>query len=175
MSPTFRIPALLIALSALAACGDPTKDDPSTACNEANEACESGLCDGEGGEMLPGADCLACHSAGNFTDDKAAAKESDAEDADQLFTAAGTVFADLDGTEPLQGAIVRITDADGATVELTSNGVGNFYTSTPLTAPLSAEVEVDGEIVEMGTTIDDGGCNSCHACEGAAGGKLTGP
>lgn len=177
MSARFA-PLALFPLLALVACGDPTKDDPATACNEENEACgPDELCDGEGGEMLPGSDCLACHSAGNLPDDKAAAPKasSDGEDEEELFTAAGTVFADLDGTAPLSGAIVRITDADGAVVELTTNDVGNFYTSTPLTAPLSAEIEVDGEIVEMDTTPDEGACNSCHSCEGAAGGKLTGP
>ena len=42
------------------ATGD-TGNDSSTTCDETNEACAPGTCGGEGGEMLPGADCLACH------------------------------------------------------------------------------------------------------------------
>lgn len=163
---------MLALLSLLVACGDPTADDTATSCDESNEACAPGTCDGEGANMLPGSDCIACHSPGNFADDKAArAKEEE----EKFWTAAGTVFADADGTEPLVGAIVRVTDADGNVVEMTSNAVGNFYTADPLTFPILAEVEKDGEIVEMQGEQSTGACNSCHACTGSVGSKMTGP
>ena len=149
------LPLLLIA-----ACGD-FGDDPNTACNEANEGCGPGDCGGEGATMLPGADCLACHDT--------AGEEGG------LFTAAGTVFTDADGTDGLADVIVRITDADGNVVELTSNSVGNFYTRDDLVFPIDAEVEIDGEVHAMATAVDTGACSDCHACEGAAGGKLYAP
>jgi hypothetical protein len=155
----------MLTLLLLIACAPKTGDDTSTTCDESNEACGPGTCEGEGGEMLPGSDCLSCHSSG-------AAKE--VEDAPPL-TAAGTAFVDLDGTAPLTGATVRITDAGGFILELTTNSVGNFYTNEPLTFPINAEVEVDGTVQAMGTSVDVGGCSSCHACAGSAGGKLTGP
>lgn len=166
--------SLFSLLSLLAACGGaPTGDDTATTCDETNEACGPGTCDGEGANMLPGADCLACHTPGNFPDDKAArAKE---EDEARFWTAAGTVFADPDGTEPLVGATVRVTDADGNVVEMTSNAAGNFYTADPLAFPIVAEVEKDGDIVEMQGEQETGACNGCHACTGAVGTKLVGP
>ncbi len=158
----------MLSLLLLLACAPKsTGDDTSTTCNETNESCTSGTCDGEGGEMLPGANCLACHGA-------AGAGKEEGEDGG-TFTAAGTAFADLDGTAPLVDATVRITDAGGAVVTLTTNSVGNFYTSQPLTFPIDAEVEVNGTVQAMGSSVSDGGCNSCHACAGSAGGKLTGP
>lgn len=156
----------MLTLLLLIACAPKTGDDTSTACDESNEACGPGTCDGEGGEMLPGSECLACHSSGG-------AKEEGEEGG--TFTAAGTAFADLDGTAPLAGATVRITDAGGVIVELMTNNVGNFYTSDALTFPIDAEVEVDGTVKPMASSVDVGGCNSCHACAGSAGGKLTGP
>lgn len=156
----------MLTLFLLLACAPKTGDDTSTTCDESNEACGPGTCDGEGGEMLPGSDCLACHSSSG-------AKEEGEEGG--TFTAAGTVYADLDGTSPLSGATVRITDAGGFIHELTTNSVGNFYTDQPLTFPIAAEVEVDGTVQPMGTSVDVGGCNSCHMCAGSAGGKLTGP
>lgn len=152
---------LLILLPfALSACGDDFGDDPDTTCDEENEACGPGDCEGEGASMLPGADCLACHDTPG--------------EEGGVFTAGGTVFSDLDGTDGLSDAIIRITDADGQTIELTSNGVGNFYTSKSLVPPLLAEIEVGGNITAMQTPVDTGACSSCHLCGGAAGGKLYG-
>lgn len=112
--------------------------------------------------MLPGADCLACHSA-------------DVPVEGPNFTAAGTLFTDLQGTEPLAGATVRIIDADGNTIELTTTAAGNFYTNDPIAMPFTASVEIDGESREMITEPTTGACNSCHNCGGAAGGKLYAP
>lgn len=143
----------------LLACPAPsTINDSSTTCNEANEGCEPGSCDGEGGQMLPGSDCLACH-------------DGSGEEAPR-WTAAGTAFADPDGLSPLDGATVRITDANGDVVELTTNAAGNFYTSQSLAFPIDAEIDAAGETRSMGSSVDVGGCNSCHQCAGAAGAKL---
>lgn len=147
----------------LLSCGSPAgKDDPTTVCDETNESCSRNTCDGEGGNMLPGSDCLVCHGAG-------AGGEGG------RFTAAGTAFTDIDGTAPLSGALVRITDAEGTIKELTTNSVGNFYTNQAFVFPIDAEIEVGGIVATMVASVDEGGCNSCHACQGAAAGKVTGP
>ncbi len=134
----------------------------SATCNTANEDCAPGTCGGEGGTMLPGADCLACHKVGG-------ANEA------PPFGIGGTVFTDIFGTSGASGVTVRVTDATGKVVELTSNSVGNFYTTQTVTPPLTAEVEVGGNVRAMATQPDTGACNSCHKCDGAAGGKLYQP
>jgi hypothetical protein len=131
-------------------------------CNDENESCEPGTCSGSGSRMLPGADCLACHSV-NGADEA------------PRWTIAGTAFIDRFGSAALNGATVRVTGADGATIELTTNIVGNFYTSEHVEKPYTAEVEVDGDVLTMPITQEYGGCNECHACDGTAGGKLYGP
>jgi hypothetical protein len=151
----------------LIACGIPPSGttrpigDSGFWCDPKNEDCRSGTCGGEGGSMLPGSDCLVCHKSGGGEGGR--------------FTAAGTAFKDLGGSDGLSGATVRITDANDTVVELNTNGVGNFYTTKSLTFPLNAEIEVNGTVLAMVTPVDVGACNSCHACSGAAGGKLTGP
>ena len=146
----------------------PAADDTdavSTAtCDTTNEECAPGVpgCRGDGPEMLPGADCVACHTRGG-------AREAPA------WSAGGTAFTDIDGTSPLSGATVRVTDSTGEIVEMRTNRVGNFYTSRSLTPPLTAEIEVDGQIKRMATKPETGACSSCHTCDGEAGGKLHGP
>lgn len=169
----------LLALPLSLACGDKEGDDTGTSdggatdggtdggveCDTTNEDCGPGSCDGEGANMLPGSDCVACHSPGNFEEDEG----------DAFWTAAGTVFVDDVGSDGKSGAIVRITDSTGSTVELATSSAGNFYTTDPLVPPLSAEVEVEGVVIEMGTEVETGACNSCHKCEGDAGAKLYAP
>jgi len=145
---------------ALAACGEPkggTADDPSTACNEANEDCDADVCGGDSGTMLPGSDCTVCHDGSGEA---------------LKLEIAGTVFSDIDGTSEAEGVTVRITDADGTTVEFTSNSAGNFYSQDSLTMPISAEVELNGNVMAMAAPVSTAACDSCHLCGGAAGGKL---
>lgn len=169
---------LLLLLLAAGACGgvegedehegtNGTPDQNATSCNEANEACSPGTCWGEGAQMLPGSNCLSCHSRG-----------SGAGEADQpgsWFTAGGTVFEDADGTMPAAGVTIRITDAAGTVVEMQSNAAGNFFTTTPLVTPLSAEVERGGKVQRMPLDVETGACASCHACNGAAKAKIYAP
>jgi hypothetical protein len=148
--------------------GPPSTETGGGTCDATHEACAAGVadCDGESGQMLPGSNCLACHSEGAMPE----------EDEPELWwTAGGTVFADLDGSAAADGVTVRITGADGAVVELTSNDVGNFWTREALVFPISAEVEKDGAVLAMVATQMTGACGSCHACDGSAGGKLFAP
>lgn len=140
-----------------------TTDTVDTAeCNTDNEECEPGSCGGEGANMLPGSDCLSCHTRGG--DEEA-----------PTWYAGGTLFGDIDGSDGVSGATVHITDSEGTTVDLTTSREGNFYTSKHLVPPLSASVETDDGTVEMSGTVETGACNSCHSCEGEAGGKMYAP
>jgi len=126
-------------------------------CNDANEACGAGAsCGGESATMLPGANCLNCHTGGEAGH----------------WTLAGTVFTDIDGGGKSSGATITVTDAKNQIVTMTSNSAGNFYTTKSVSFPVTAEVEQNGFTTAMGTEVSNGGCNSCHACDGAAGGKL---
>lgn len=127
-------------------------DSGSGQCNTANEDCNVNTCRGDGPNMLPGSDCLACHSPGGDRD------------ADN-FGAGGTIYTDWAGSSPMGNVTVRVTDATGKVVEMNSYRSGNFYTEQNLTPPLRAEVENEYGIIEMDRTVDDGNCNSCHVCD----------
>lgn len=91
--------------------------------------------------MLPGQDCLSCHDGTQAV----------------RWTAAGTW-----GTSA--GRAITLVDANGVTVSLTTNAAGNFYTSAPLTFPLTAWS--GGE--QMPQPVTYGGCNRCHGPGGSA-------
>ena len=138
-----------------------TDSGSSDACNTDNEDCTDGTCRGEGGEMLPGSDCLVCHKSGGGEAPP--------------WSVGGTIFADIDGTAGAKNVTIRVTDSTGKTVELNSNNVGNFYGNDKLTPPLTAEVEVGGNVTSMASSVSTGACSSCHTCDGSAGGKLYAP
>lgn len=103
-------------------------------------------CDPAHGPMMaPFQDCLGCHSSSG--DAKA-------------WTVAGTWR---------KGAEVAIVDADGKTVTMVGNEVGNFYTREPLRFPYA--VYVDGKAMHdpLDATkvaeVQYGGCNLCHRAE----------
>lgn len=132
-------------------------------CDTTHETCAEGVpgCGGRGDFMLPGSNCLECHKPGS--------REA------PTWTAGGTIFTDASGLKAAKNVTVTITDATDKVVTLTSNTAGNFYTTRSLTFPIDVEVEKGGVKRAMATSVDDGGCNSCHSCEGAAGGKLYAP
>jgi hypothetical protein len=94
----------------------------------------------EGPLMAPGQDCIECHDGGEA----------------KRWTAAGTWA---------RGAHVTVTDANGKSVTVRGNKVGNFYTAEPLTPPLT--VTVDGARMDTATLkggfLAYGGCNLCHS------------
>lgn len=111
--------------------------------------------------MNPGEACIACHTAEHEGPD---------------YVAAGTVFTAYDEPDDCngaEGAVVRLTDAEGTTFEATANEAGNFYfsaRSTALVAPYVAEVEfADGTVAAMSGEQDDGDCNGCHTAAGSGG------
>lgn len=68
-----------------------------------------------------GEDCGICHTPGGKAGHLA-------------FTMGGTVYADRMGRVPLEGAGIVLQDVAGNTISMTSNKVGNFWTSAPLAA-----------------------------------------
>lgn len=99
-----------------------------------------------GPEMLPGSDCLSCHSATGVASTSA-------------FSAAGT----FPPPRWPAGTTVRV---GGQTT--TTNAVGNFYLTTPIAGspPAAAfsssqAASVAGSSMENGTRY--GGCNACHS------------
>jgi hypothetical protein len=94
----------------------------------------------EGPLMAPGQDCVECHDGGEA----------------RRWTAAGTWT---------RGARVSVTDANGKTVPMRGNDVGNFYTAESLTPPLTVfvdGVEMVTTALESGGKVKYGGCNLCH-------------
>lgn len=100
----------------------------------------------EGPLMAPGQDCIACHDGGGEA---------------KGWTAAGTWS---------RGAHISVTDANGKTVTMQGNKVGNFYTAEPLTLPLTVSVDgvqMPGDALQSplwsSAHMNYGGCNLCHA------------
>ena len=81
------------------------------------------------------------------------------------WTAAGTLYADPDGTTPLPGGVITLVDASGEVIELVSTQNGNFYTDRELVFPLEADAEGCAELRAMPTPVPAGSCNQggCHA------------
>lgn len=106
------------------------------------------------GHHNPGQDCMqGCHVHG--------------------FTMAGTLFTSVDSHIPIVGATIRVRDANNQTIDMVSQGNGNFYTATPVAFPVNVlatacpnltpmVAQVSGYTVVGGTTAV--GCNNstCH-------------
>ena len=99
-----------------------------------------------GARMLPGTDCLSCHVEGGPA---------------APLSVGGTVFRTNLCPEPVEGAVVRVADRLGVTLELVSNEVGNFHATEPLALPLSVSVEADGVLRVMSSPAA-GSCGACH-------------
>jgi len=109
----------------------------------------------EGDRMAPGLPCIECHSRGEGP----------------TFTIAGTVLGashDGDVCTGVDSLTVVVTGADGATVEIPTNSVGNFSWRGNLAKPFTAKVVGPGGENAMTATQSDGDCNSCHTEEGAS-------
>lgn len=104
------------------------------------------------GHHHPGENCLnSCHNHG--------------------FTLAGTMTTTASSTSPLVGASVTIKDANGQTFDMVTQANGNFYTSTPVTFPVTVIASGCPSIRPMGSNVTVGGCNKngCHSLTGGAG------
>ena len=107
-------------------------------------------------QMHPGGACINCHDASGEAPG---------------FSFAGTVYPtahepdDCNGKSAIQ---VVLTGANGATITLTSNSAGNFFSQgSSLTMPFTAKVVANGKTRVMATPQTTGDCNSCHTETGA--------
>lgn len=108
--------------------------------------------------MYPGSACNACHEADIGT---------------PRFHVAGTVYPtghEPDNCNGPMGAIVEITDFDGATFSLETNTAGNFMLliTERVVFPIHARVIADGQARAMLGNVTTGDCNACHTQDGAS-------
>lgn len=111
----------------------------------------------ESPEMHPGGPCITCHS----------------KEGGRAYRVAGTVYPTLH--EPLDcngvktPVVVVITDARGIETKLTTNAVGNFFTTRNVKAPYKVKVVANGKERVMAGSATAGDCNSCHTEQGVNG------
>jgi len=105
---------------------------------------------GDGPLMRPGEDCMNCHDGSGGA---------------PRWSVAGTVYACAEAGSGAgqDGVTVVVTDGAGTEItRMTSNSVGNFYTSKQVASPFHVYVERNGMKHEMGEAPTSGGCNGCH-------------
>jgi hypothetical protein len=118
-----------------------------------NVACKPKVTAVGSGHHNQGQDCMnSCHNHG--------------------FTLAGTLY-NAAGTSPLSGATITVKDAAGHTIDLVSQGDGNFYTSSAVTFPATVvasecELSQTPTPMVMALTSANRGCNQsgCHTSSG---------
>lgn len=115
-------------------------------------------------DMNPGRPCLDCHGGG-----------------ERMFTIAGTVYKKLGEADQCVGTRdpvqVILTGADGKSIAIDTNEMGNFYTRYTVKTPYRAMVVANGKQSVMVSAQTSGDCNSCHTATGANGapGRVTPP
>jgi hypothetical protein len=127
-----------------------------------SEDCASGLMwvgDEESPNMNPGESCIACHTA---------------EDEGPIYSAAGTVYEELDEADDcfgVEGVEVEITDAGGSVFSMISNEAGNFFLSSQqsIEVPYTAKVIYNGMERTMASSQTNTDCASCHTSSGSDG------
>ncbi|MBL8956788.1 MAG: hypothetical protein JNK82_38800 [Myxococcaceae bacterium] len=134
----------MMAMLVVLACGEAPCDVPNTADLQPGEQ--------TGPAMRPGSNCLRCHTTGGRA-------------ASAPFSIGGTVYEshDAEVCGGVGGVTVRVTDANGKRVSVVTNDVGNFWSTEPLVAPYSLEVERAGRVAAMPVTTPTGGCALCHS------------
>jgi hypothetical protein len=139
--------ALLGALLALPACGNPVHEDAVAALGGERPGVPKGPL------HRPGEPCLTCHGEDG--------------PADARFSFAGTVYQTPTGEEKACGATVRVNGADGKGWEVTTNAAGNFFVDAsdfPGAFPATTTVRTTFVESVMLTAMNrSGSCNECHA------------
>jgi hypothetical protein len=102
-----------------------------------------------------GKDCLTsgCHASGGW----------------KLFSLGGTIYTDSEGAASRAGAQVKAVDANGTTVNLTSDQLGNIYSAQSMIVPFTISVSYRGRMLKMPGAASGGGCNAdgCHVVDSA--------
>ncbi len=91
----------------------------------------------------PGEDCAGCHVMGGKADQ-------------YQWTVAGTLYADRAGRTPLKGGEIILQDRDGNVISMTSNEVGNFWTTAPIASNPFA-VSAHGNTMDILYVLDGQG------------------
>lgn len=119
----------------------------------------------ESKDMAPGRACIACHST----------PDDEGEIEGPRFRFAGTVYPtphepDNCIATGVAGAVVVVTDANGASLQANVRAGGNFFLEgNVLAMPIQAEIRKDGKVLKMMDPVTSGDCNTCHTAEGAEG------
>jgi len=78
----------------------------------------------------------------------------------------GTVYATIDGTQPVSGARVSMTDARGRTFVSETNCAGNFFVRPETWRPefpVKTKITWGTQTIEMESAIHrEGSCAACH-------------
>lgn len=90
-----------------------------------------------------GEDCGVCHSAGGKA-------------GNVLFTISGTIYQDRFARRPAVGARVLLEDIDGHLISVTTNSVGNFWTTAPIASNPLAVASHGGTTTLLYTENPDG-------------------
>jgi hypothetical protein len=147
--------------------------------------------------MRPGEACLNCHNGQGGGDDNGGGGNSgpgggggddngggDDDNAAELYTIAGTVYNtphepnDCQSNATSRGTTtVAVHDAAGRTITMTANAVGNFFSTSAVTFPITAVVSRNGLQRAMTVGQTSANCNMCHTQTGANGapGRILAP
>ncbi|MCS6913574.1 MAG: hypothetical protein RMK29_14105 [Myxococcales bacterium] len=154
------LPLLSLALVACGQGGGGYVVDEVAAMATANCEASTSALRAPNAEMLPGRICGACHRAGGQADH-------------HIWTVAGTVYGSPSAScnsGGLAGVKVEILKMNGSVqATLTTNRVGNFFTSQPIEFPIRVRLSKDGKMAEMISPQRTGACASCHQNPGLSG------
>ena len=96
------------------------------------------------GHHNAGTECLGCHNGSTAT----------------RWTVAGTLY-DGNGAV-LSGATIELVQGNGQTIQIATCTNGNFYISQAVVFPLTVRASQCPANAPMVSTVQAGGCNSCH-------------
>jgi hypothetical protein len=114
------------------------------------QSCINGTAATTSGHHNAGAACLGCHVGGGGP---------------TRFYFAGTLYNKVSGGTAVAGATVEVTDKNGQVVRIVTSMNGNFYSTTPVTFPLTTRATACPSSVAMVGTVADGNCNNCHTSQ----------
>lgn len=146
-----------IAIAFLACAGDPTHDNAVSALGDDPTGMPNGP------THRAGQPCLTCHGSSG--------------PGNPQFSIGGTVYKVKGQTDPLTDGTVHLTDSTGATFDVPTNEVGNFFVTTAEwqpAAPINVTVTGEGAEADMTSHIGrSGSCSDCHTS--TAGPRSPGP
>jgi hypothetical protein len=96
------------------------------------------------GHHNAGENCGNCHTAGKY-----------------IWTVAGTLYSSVDGSTPVAGATIHVTDANNKSITIVTANNGNFWTPQALTPPYKVSASLCPSTVKMASQAT-AFCNSCH-------------